>query len=84
MAGLLGALPLVLGMGEGGELRRPLGLAIMGGLAVSQFITLYTTPVVYLGLERLRARLPGRSGTPSPPLSPAPRPGRAPTGPLSS
>ena len=84
LAGLLGALPLVLGMGEGGELRRPLGLAIMGGLAVSQFITLYTTPVVYLGLERLRARLPGRSGTPSPPLSPAPRPGRAPTGPLSS
>lgn len=53
-AALLGALPLVLGQGEGSELRRPLGISIVGGLFVSQILTLYTTPVVYLYLDRLR------------------------------
>jgi len=61
LAALLGAVPLVLGLGEGSELRRPLGIAIIGGLAVSQLLTLYTTPVVYLALERLRRRVQGPS-----------------------
>jgi multidrug efflux pump len=63
MAALLGALPLALGSGVGSELRRPLGITIIGGLIVSQLLTLYTTPVVYLFLDRLQVRL-GRSHVP--------------------
>ena len=54
MAAMLGALPLAIGFGEGAELRRPLGISIVGGLIVSQVLTLYTTPVIYLYLDRLR------------------------------
>ncbi len=64
MAALLGALPLALGAGDGAELRRPLGISIVGGLLFSQLLTLYTTPVVYVYLDRFRvwarARLPRR------------------------
>ena len=56
MAALFGALPLALGTGTGSELRRPLGITIIGGLILSQMLTLYTTPVVYLSLDRLRVR----------------------------
>jgi len=56
MAGMLGAVPLILGFGEGAEMRRPLGITIFGGLALSQLLTLYTTPAVYLYLENLRQR----------------------------
>ena len=59
MAAALGALPLAIGFGEGAELRRPLGIAIIGGLIASQLLTLLTTPVVYILLDKLRRRSPG-------------------------
>jgi len=71
MAALLGAVPLAVGMGAGGELRKPLGVAIVGGLIVSQALTLFTTPVVYLFMEWLRLfleRLRGRAPRPMGPL----------------
>ena len=67
MAAMLGGLPLAIGTGTGSEIRRPLGIAIVGGLVVSQMLTLYTTPVIYLYLDglshwwaRIRGRTPAR------------------------
>jgi len=75
-AALLGAMPLAIGWGEGSELRRPLGITIIGGLLVSQVLTLLTTPVVYMYLDRFRRRKPNesylsRAGGPTPAPSPA-------------
>ena len=64
MAALLGALPLAMGVGTGSELRRPLGIAVVGGLLVSQFLTLYTTPVIYLMFARLERRFRRRAHAP--------------------
>ena len=66
MAALLSGLPLMLGTGAGSELRRPLGFAMVGGLALSQILTLYTTPVVYLYLDKLQQWLsPAKQRQPS-------------------
>ena len=69
LAAILGALPLAIGFGEGAELRRPLGIAIIGGLIASQLLTLLTTPVVYVLMDKLRRpgkteHLLGRHGEP--------------------
>jgi multidrug efflux pump subunit AcrB len=78
-AAMFGALPLAIGMGIGSELRKPLGIAIVGGLIVSQILTLYTTPVIYLALDQLRQRKHKRSSSAAdlrpigwPPLSGSP------------
>ena len=69
MSAMLGAMPLALGTGTGSELRRPLGIAIVGGLMFSQLLTLYTTPVVYLYLDKLQLRLQRRHRKPVAPTS---------------
>jgi multidrug efflux pump len=60
MAAMFGAIPIAVGTGNGAELRRPLGIAIVGGLLFSQMLTLYTTPVVYLYMDRFRSWITGR------------------------
>ena len=77
IAAMFGAIPLAVGMGTGSELRKPLGIAIVGGLLVSQMLTLYTTPVIYLWLDGFREhwqerRASRRSRLPGRPLSTAP------------
>ena len=71
MAALLGAMPLALGTGVGSELRRPLGITIVGGLILSQMLTLFTTPVVYIYMDRLQSWIQGRTRSHAPAAAPA-------------
>jgi multidrug efflux pump len=77
MAAMLGALPLAIGMGDGGELRQPLGIAIVGGLILSQMLTLYSTPVIYLYMDRFSVWSRRRRAGSTAPLAPdaTPQPG---------
>jgi multidrug efflux pump len=77
VAAICGAIPLALGSGDGAELRKPLGIAIVGGLILSQVLTLYTTPVVFVTMERLRQRVmkrraAKRTAKGAPPMNPEP------------
>ena len=74
MAALLGGVPMMVGTGVGSEIRQPLGYAIVGGLALSQILTLYTTPVVYIYLDKLQTRLFGEKKNQAPSGHAAPAP----------
>ncbi len=65
LAAMMGTLPIALGLGAGGDVRRPLGLSVVGGLVISQIVTLYITPIIYLYLERLQQRFAGKSKLPA-------------------
>jgi multidrug efflux pump len=73
MAALLGAMPLALGKGVGSELRRPLGITIVGGLILSQMLTLFTTPVVYIYMDRLQSWIQRARAHGAPAVAPAPQ-----------
>jgi len=75
MAALFGAVPLAIGLGEGSELRRPLGIAIVGGLILSQMLTLYTTPVIYIYIDRFRLWVQRMRSQEARPGAPSPQPG---------
>jgi multidrug efflux pump len=74
MAALLGAVPLALSSGSGSELRRPLGITIIGGLLISQLLTLYTTPVIYIWFDRLASRFSRQSADAAAPAGAQPVP----------
>ena len=64
LAAMMGTLPIALGLGAGGDVRRPLGLSVVGGLVISQIVTLYITPIIYLYLERVQQRFAGKATPP--------------------
>ena len=72
IAALLGGIPLALGTGTGSELRRPLGISIVGGLLISQVLTLYTTPVIYIFFDRLAQKFSGKHASGTATTAPAP------------
>ena len=77
MAALMGTLPIALGLGAGAEARRPLGLAVVGGLVVSQLLTLYITPVVYIYMERVQGMFGNRKRPTKPAMHDIPEPAGA-------
>jgi Cu/Ag efflux pump CusA len=77
MAALLGAMPLAMGAGVGSELRRPLGITIVGGLILSQMLTLFTTPVVYIYMDRLQSWIQGRTRSHAAPSPASAQPSQA-------